>query len=92
MVEIKLPRTTKIMRPSGEGALMMISVVLKDGQKRRVTRDELQFLITTKQLKSFRRTNGWVVIGQDEMRHSRNIEYSEKDRRKQSIYLRGYWY
>jgi len=71
---------------------MMIPVVFNDGREHDATRDELQYLIVTKQLMSFKRTNGWVIVDRDKMRSTRKSRYVKKDRRKHTIYPQGYWY
>ncbi|SHJ99818.1 hypothetical protein SAMN02745165_03722 [Malonomonas rubra DSM 5091] len=71
---------------------MMIPVVFNDGRERNATRDELQYLIVTKQIMSFKRTAGWVIVGRDKMRTKSKSRHVKKDRRKHTIYPQGYWY
>ena len=48
---------------------MFIPVVLNDGHKELVSKDKLQFLMHTKQIVFFKRTDGWAVLGRDKMRN-----------------------
>ncbi len=70
---------------------MKIPVVLKDGRERHVVKEELQFLIVTKQVLFFKRESGWVVVGRDIMRTCRQ-EYKGAERRHYCKFSRGYWY
>jgi hypothetical protein len=47
---------------------MFIPVVVKDGHEELVSKDELRFLMSNKQVMSFKRSDGWVVLGRDKMR------------------------
>lgn len=60
---------------------MKLSVVLNDGRKHKVSKDELQFLLVTKRILFFERSNGWVVIGRDTMR-KQDPPITEKEWRK----------
>ncbi len=44
---------------------MLIPVVLKDGHEELVSKDELRSLMFNKQVMSFKRSDGWVVLGRD---------------------------
>ena len=48
---------------------MLIPVVLKDGQDSLVSKDKLQFLLTTEGILFFKRSDGWTVLGRDKMRN-----------------------
>ena len=60
---------------------MYIPVVLSGGQKDLVSKDELQFLMDVHQVLQFKRSDGWVVVGQDKMRHD-NVPYKGKECRE----------
>ena len=47
---------------------MFIPVVLKDGHEELVSTDELQRLLSKKQIILFKRSDGWVAIGRAKMR------------------------
>ena len=67
----------------GEGFLMQIPVVLKDGKERLVSKDLFQGLIGARQILFFERTGGWVVVGRDrDSLRCQNKPYSGKDRRQ----------
>lgn len=57
---------------------MSILVELSDERKELVSKEELQFLMDVHQVVRFKRTEGWVVIGQDKMRKWR-APYSGKE-------------
>ena len=70
-----------------------IRVVLKDGEERTVSKDELQFFIVTRQVLFFERSDGWIVCGRDNnAMRKRYTEFDGKDRRKHTVYDSGYWY
>lgn len=71
-----------------------IPTVLKDGEERRVSKDELQYLLLTQQILFFKRNDGWVVCGRDreKMRMNHRRDYPGEDRRQHSIYAPGQWY
>jgi hypothetical protein len=48
---------------------MLIQVVLGGGQEELVSKDDLQFLMDIHQVMQFKRSDGWVVVGQDKMRN-----------------------
>jgi hypothetical protein len=50
---------------------MLIPVVLSGGQEDLVSKEELQFLRDVHQVELFKRSDGWVFVGQDEMRHEK---------------------
>jgi hypothetical protein len=60
---------------------MLIPVVLSDGQEDLVSKDELQFLMDIQQIVQFKRSDGWVVVGQDKMR-SVSVPYKGKECRE----------
>ena len=68
---------------------MLIPVVLKDGQEELVSKDELQFLISKKQILFFKRSDGWVVPGRDNMRGLK-VPYNGVERRLHNIFSTGY--
>lgn len=47
---------------------MYIPIVLSGGQTELVSKEELQFLLDVHQVMLFRRSDGWVFVGQDKMR------------------------
>jgi hypothetical protein len=47
---------------------MCIRVVLSDEREETVSKEELQFLLEVHQVVRFKRADGWVSVGQDEMR------------------------
>ncbi len=59
---------------------MLISVVLSGGQEELVGRDDLQFLMDVHQVMLFKRSDGWVVVGQDKMRNERAPHKGEERR------------
>lgn len=64
---------------------MFIPVVLKDGHEELVSKDELQYLLFTKQVLFFRRFEGWVVIGRDQMRETID-SYPGLERRQHEVF------
>ena len=60
---------------------MLIPVVLKDGHEELVDNDELQFLLLTEKVMSFKRSDGWAVPGRDKMRNKRT-PYNGEERRQ----------
>lgn len=64
---------------------MLIPVVLKGGNEDLVSKDELQFLMVTQQVLFFKRSDGWAVIGRDNMRDN-ETPAREKDRREHDVY------
>jgi hypothetical protein len=78
------------MFPAKEEAhSMFIPVVLKGGHEELVSKDELQFLMFNKQLMFFKRSNGWVVLGRDEMRDLK-VPYNGVERRQHSVFSLDY--
>lgn len=47
---------------------MFIPIVLSGGQEELVSKEELQFLLDIHQITLFKRSDGWVFVGQDKMR------------------------
>jgi hypothetical protein len=68
---------------------MLVPVVLKDGHEELVSKDELQFLMCTKNVMSFKRSDGWVVPGRDKMRDQRT-SYRGTERRQHEIFSLDY--
>lgn len=64
---------------------MNVSVVLNDGEERKVSKDELQFLLVTKRVWFFERSNGCAVIGRDKMREQ-EAPVTEKERREHEVF------
>ncbi len=64
---------------------MFIPVVLKDGHEELVSKEELQFLLLTKKIMLFKRSDGWAVIGRNRMRNQR-VPYNGEDRRQRYFY------
>jgi len=48
---------------------MCIPIVLSGGQEDLASKEELQFLLDIHQVMLFKRSDGWVQVGQDKMRH-----------------------
>ena len=59
---------------------MLIPVVLSGGEEELVSQDELQILLDVQQIMFFKRSDGWVVLGQDKMR-VQGAPYHGKERR-----------
>lgn len=68
---------------------MYIPVILKDGKERSVSKDELQFLMVTKQVILFMRSDGWAILGRDKMRLQRAPYYGE-ERRQHEVFAQDY--
>jgi len=68
---------------------MLIPVVLKDGHEELVRKDELQFLLFSKQVVFFKRLGGWVVIGRDKMRDLK-VPYNGVERRQHNVFSLDY--
>ena len=57
---------------------MSIQVVLSDERTEMVSKEELQFLLDVHQVVRFKRSDGWVLVGQDTMRIGRT-SYNGKE-------------
>jgi hypothetical protein len=68
---------------------MHIPVVLRGGHEKSVSKDELQFLMFTKQVIFFKRTGGWAVLGRDKMRCQR-ASYQGEERRQHEVFSLDY--
>lgn len=68
---------------------MLIPVVLKDGNEELVRNDELQLLLSKKQVVFFKRFDGWVVIGRDKMRELK-VPYNGVERRQNNVFSMCY--
>ena len=68
---------------------MYIPVILKDGKERSVSKDELLFLMVTKQVILFMRSDGWAILGRDKMRLQRAAYYGE-ERRQHEVFAQDY--
>jgi hypothetical protein len=64
---------------------MLIPVVLKDGKEELLSKDELQFLLTTQKIMFFKRSDGWAVLGRDKMRKQLG-SYNGEERRQHEVY------
>lgn len=65
---------------------MKIRVELKNGQMQSVREENtLQLMIFTGQIHSFKRSDGWVVIGQDKIRCEFS-SYQGENRRKSNFF------
>lgn len=65
--------------------IMLIPVVLTGGKEELVSKDELQYLMFTKHVMYFKRSDGWAVIGRDKMRKERS-SYDGVERRQHEVY------
>ena len=63
---------------------MFVPVVLRGGKEELVSKDELQFLMFTKRIMYFKRSDGWVVIGRDTLRKGRS-PYEGVERREHEV-------
>jgi hypothetical protein len=70
---------------------MNISVVLKDGKECAVRKDEFQFLMVTRQIMFFKRSEGWTVIGRDKTRNQKLL-YQGEERRDLGRFPKDTWY
>jgi hypothetical protein len=70
---------------------MRIPVVLKNGMERTVSKVELQFLIVHERVLFFERSDGWVVVGRDQMRNDR-AAYVGTERRLAEAFTKSKWY
>ncbi len=70
---------------------MYVPVVLTNGEELTVDKDRFQFLLTSKQIIFFKRTEGWVVVGRDHLR-DKAMPYKGKERRNLELYSKNSWY
>lgn len=68
---------------------MIIPVVFKDGHEDLVSKEELQYLLSKKQVMFFKRFGGWVVIGRDKMR-TLKVPYNGVERRQNNVFSIDY--
>ena len=68
---------------------MFIPVVLNGGHEEFVSKDKLQFLMHTKQIVFFKRTDGWAVLGRDKMRNQKGPYYGD-ERRQHDVFSLDY--
>jgi hypothetical protein len=68
---------------------MLIPVVLKDGHEELVSKEELQFLLLTQKIMLFKRSDGWTVLGRDQMRAQR-AAYNGEERRRHEVFSLDY--
>ncbi len=71
------------------GLSMYIPVILTGGHEDLVSKDELQFLMFTNQVISFKRADGWAVPGRDKMR-GQIKPYRGKERRQHDVFSLDY--
>lgn len=71
---------------------MYIPVVLKNGEDLTVNKDKFQDLLLTDKLLFFKRKNGWIVVGRDELRNKTAAQYRGEERRNLEMYTKNYWY
>jgi len=64
---------------------MLIRVKYPDGKYDMVKEFRLDFLIQTKSLHSFKRSNGWAVLGIDPVRQTSGQRRSNAPERRQSL-------
>ena len=69
---------------------MFIPVVLIDGREELISKDELRSLMFNKQVMSFKRSDGWVVLGRDKMRDLK-VPYNGMERRQYNVFSLDYW-
>ena len=72
-----------------EDRSIFIPVVLAGGHEELVRKDELQFLMFTKKIVFFKRTDGWAVLGRDKMRNQRT-PFSGVERRQHEVFSLEY--
>jgi hypothetical protein len=72
-----------------KGSSMLIQVVLKSGNKEVVSEEDLQFLMVNQQVLFFERSDGWVVIGRDNMR-GHESDMVDNERRKHEFFAIDY--
>ena len=63
---------------------MMIRVMYNDGNFDIVKPDRLDMLIEQQAITSFKRAEGWIVLGRDPTRKTSHQDYSGPERRLQS--------
>lgn len=64
---------------------MFIPAVFKDGHEELVGKGELQLLLKNNQILFFKRSNGWVVPGRDNMRRLK-VPYNGVERRQHNMF------
>jgi hypothetical protein len=69
---------------------MFTPVVLKNGKDLTVNKDQLNFLLATQQIMFFKRQDGWVVVGRDDLR-DKTVPYQGIERRNHEVYSKHYW-
>lgn len=63
---------------------MLVKVRYMDGSSEMVRPSLLQYLIENRKIREFQRTDGWVIVGVDQVREVRFQIYSGPERRKVS--------
>jgi len=61
--------------------MKMVEVIFKNGRKGYVNRSELNMLINSRLIHSFKRTDGWVRLGYDSIRQRGDLSYSGEEKR-----------
>jgi hypothetical protein len=61
---------------------MCITVMYQNNEIEMVEASQLDTLISSKKIKKFLRSEGWVTLGIDPMRKERRINYRGSERRK----------
>ena len=61
--------------------MKMVEVVFKNGRKGYVNRSELNMLINSRLIHSFKRTDGWVRLDYDAIRQRGDLSYSGEEKR-----------
>jgi hypothetical protein len=64
---------------------MMIRVMYNDGNFDIVKPDLLDMLIEQQSITSFKRSEGWIVLGRDPTRKTRHQDYTGPERRQHSF-------
>lgn len=62
---------------------MAVEVIFKNGRKGYVNRSELNMLINSKLIHSFKRSDGWVQLDFDPIRKRGDLSYSGEEKRAQ---------
>jgi hypothetical protein len=65
----------------GRNIAMTVEVIFKNGRKGYVNRSELNMLINSRLIQSFKRADGWVRIGMDPLRQRGDLSYSGEEKR-----------
>jgi hypothetical protein len=74
-------KNTVPLRQQKEAVAMTVEVIFKNGRKGYVNRSELNMLINSRLIQSFKRADGWVRIGSDPLRQRGDLSYSGEEKR-----------